>query len=478
MKTVYCRKAILAVCFLCLAAARFCNIGWVVSLTTFLWLTLFCFYIDTAKNKKELIAAAIIFIAGYTIRNWGFTGLFFTDLVLLAVTGFVIFCVFYLSDKLCRGRTGIKYTLYFPVFWMTVFAVYTVLRVPSALRIDIWFYGFPTLMQCEALFSSYGLSFLILWCASLVAYTLQHGKLSGVITAAICFALMISFGTIRVGRSHTADGSVKVAYTTGPYKGDFINFTNLEYSVKADSAIASVNKAKEAGADILVFCEEAFEVTHEEEAQLLSLLCEEAKKNKLYILAALDCCDDAYDKNTNKLVLIDADGNIAGDYVKKYVVPFVESDYTGSREKSPPSYVIRAGDRDVKISFAICYDSNFPFYFSRMDEDTSLLFLPSWDWASITESHSRICGCLSAEYGVSVLKATYDGISVCADPYGNVLQKTNTDVDGFETVHTVDMPIYSIRTHSSVICRWIVQAFPLIFVFIAVNELYERRRKK
>ena len=76
------------------------------------------------------------------------------------------------------------------------------------------------------------------------------------------------------------------------------------------------------------------------------------------------------------------------------------------------------------LSFAtvICMDSNFTWFIrKKVDNDTELLIVPSWDWKPIDKFHNNWTIFRSIENGFTVVRSTYDGYSAVFEPYGQYM---------------------------------------------------------
>ncbi|MDO4458870.1 MAG: diguanylate cyclase [Clostridia bacterium] len=323
------------------------------------------------------------------------------------------------------------------------------------------------LMQSERLIGSYGLSFVILWIVSLTYYTVATKKGRYLIlTFALYFALLlpgIHYFTPNVSYSDT----LQVAYTTGQYVGDFLNFSEISYEKSEKSLEKSIVAAASENAEMLVFNEESFELDDTEEAAFTEKCSELAQKYDIAVLVGLDVTDtDNSGKSENKLVFIDNKGVVQGSYSKYRLIPIIESGYEPGDGKIP-SHELDINGKHVKISYAICYDSNFPSYINNMDNDTDILFLPSWDWSAVTELHSKLVAAISGENHVAVLKPTYDGLTIATDPDGRIFHTSTTDETGYEHMEVVEMPIKSSAVLS---CR--EEALPPFDYAIISTELF------
>lgn len=439
--------------FICLSAVRFSNHILFSSPGTVLWLVLFICLTKQAASRKELFMIGSLFTLGYIIRFWGATGIACLDAVGLGFIGIVVYGVFLGYRKLTANKEQIGWTLLFPLLWTCGFILFSLLQLPSSMRIDIWFSDLPVLLQSEAIIGSYGLSFVILWAAALLAHTLNTRRPIGLVLFAALTASLLLFGVFRLQSAQEPTGQIRIAYTTGPYVGDFQNYSPLDYDRAESNVTASVKQAKALNAAVLAFNEEAFELDAPNAARLTQHAQQLARENQLYILLGLDVGHGSKGGRENKLVWIDPQGIVCGSYLKEHLIPVLETDYESGND-TIRSYPVTVGAQEVQIAFAICYDSNFPAYISQTSLDTDILILPSWDWAAITDLHRKICETIAVENGLYVLKPTYDGTTIAADPYGRIIARSSTAESGFETLHTVDVPVTHLKTTSRLFGNW------------------------
>lgn len=409
--------------------------------TTMAWMVLFVVLTQKAKSKKELWITGLVFSAGYICRFWGLTGSIILDIVGVGIVGASIYGLILIYRMGTRKWRHIWVTLLFPFLWGWIYLALTFLRIPIFIRVDIFFFELNKLMQNVAVLGAYLFSYLIIWIVALIAYSWMNKKWNGLLVAVLLMGILYLNGAGHM--PSVSEDTVRVAYTTGPYVGDFMNCEELEYAEVEKSLDRSMDTAAEQGAKILAFNEEAFEIDDQDEARFLEFLQQKAKEKNLHVLVGLDVYDtDNSDngKSYNKAIWITNEGELPGEYVKQKTIPFVENDYVRGKEEIP-NYTIDLDGREIKIAFGICYDSNFPLYIKKIDDDTDFLFLLSWDWKAVSLLHSKICGTNAIENRVSMLKPTYDGISIAVDPSGKILKLSDTAEIGYETVEIVELPI-------------------------------------
>ena len=442
--------------FLSLISIQFLNGSFIVMMSTFLWLMIFQHFYAVVSCRKDKWITGLVFLSGFIIRAYGFTGMLLTNIAVLGGIGLLIIYIFVIHARCYKFIKGLFYPLVLPMLWMAGYGIVTLIRIPSAMRLDWLFFDNKVIIQMDRMMGSALFTFMIVWFSSLLSYFIRVvsskkdrriRKIPAFISLILSVVMLLStfiIGSISVFTRKDPDFYVKCAYATGPYVGNFMDYVDLSPEEYIKSFNHAVKEAAYNGAKLLVFNEESFGIKDREEEVLLDNAKEMAKLYGIHILYGLDIADTDEShggKSINKLVFVDKSGEVLSKYVKYQLIPILESDYVRGEGKIP-CLSVNFGEETVNLAFGICYDSNFPHYLSQVKDQAELLLLPSWDWKGITRLHYRICGSIGPEQKLTVLKPTYDGITIAADPYGRVLQFSDTGEDGFETVHILSLPIW------------------------------------
>ncbi|MDO5445977.1 MAG: diguanylate cyclase [Eubacteriales bacterium] len=443
-RTVYFYIALLGLGFLGLCMPYFLHINYIGGFSTALWILAFLYLTVHFSFRKNVLITCAVFLVGYCLRFLNTMGFSLTYIVVFLFMGLVQFSIFYLYSRLIRRWNRFYVTLAFPLLWLAVYFLAILVRFPTMIRVDNMFADMIVMLQAESLLGSLGLSFILLWIFSLFTYAVEKRKTGPALLGVLLYCILVTIGAMFLYPNVVESESVKVALATGPYVGGYDDFTTLPLETYLDSMRSCVEDAAKQGAEIIVFNEETYEFDDTEEEGFLEECSRSARENRIHMLVGLDLKDtdgSQGGKSQNKAVWIDQNGEILGSYRKTKTIPILESDYERGDDEIP-SFMITVGDREIKVSYVICYDSNFPLFVNDIDDDTDILFLPSWDWAGITEHHARLCRTLAVENGVSVVKPTYDGINIAVRPDGMILDSFSTDEVGYEQVRIVDVPTW------------------------------------
>lgn len=432
--------------FLCLIAPKVHAPDILWGPSTLLWLIIF-FYLSIYSKKRSMVRlTCLLFVIGYVIRYMGMVSGLIANIILLLPFAVAVFIIMLISRGLLAKKGSLLLSLLPPALWILLYYGTTLIRVPGAARIDFYFFDMKTLIQSEALVGSFGMNFIIVWSSVLFALALGKKKMRHAMIGLTIYVLLFAFGLVRLMSAPETD-MIKVAYATGPYMGDFVNFWDVDPEETLASISKSAETAADLGASILAMNEETATVDDVDVDAFIDGLKTIAMKNRIHLLVGMDIPDtDMSDegKNYNRIVWISPEGQVLTEYNKYNIIPLIESDYVMG-DGNLKSFSINIGKRSVNVAAAICYDSNFSLYLSTMDPDVDILFLPSWDWDGITDIHYHMCGTAAVEQGVTMLKPTYDGYTIASDPYGKVLTLTHTKDTGFESVQIVELPVERTR---------------------------------
>ena len=115
-------------------------------------------------------------------------------------------------------------------------------------------------------------------------------------------------------------------------------------------------------------------------------------------------------------------------------------------------------------------DSNFTWFIrKKVDNDTELLIVPTWDWKPIDKFHNNWTLFRSIENGLTTVRSTYDGYSAVFDPYGQIYGLNHTDYSGYENVIIYDTPVksrFSIYKYIGPLVDWM---YPISLVILLLS---------
>jgi apolipoprotein N-acyltransferase len=150
-------------------------------------------------------------------------------------------------------------------------------------------------------------------------------------------------------------------------------------------------------------------------------------------------------KGENKHLLIDSNGEIQLDYTKRYVSGLAELDLgeAGIYRKGPE--ILQTLDTPYgRIAVSICRDMEFPHYMRQAGrDDVDIMLSPAYEWPKglvIQSVYMR-----GIEYGFSLVRPTYNGITIAQDFDGRTLSQMDSDATDSGILYA-DVPTRGVHT--------------------------------
>lgn len=457
----------------------------VSAVCAFLAPTLYLYAFHRCSTRRQWIITWLVFAAGLTMMNLFYSPSVFLDIAIFFLSAAYISIAFMLDSHFRGDGSRFRTTLIFPAAWVSLFHISTAIKMGFQFRFNSFATAMRALIQVESIIGSAGVLFLIIWTASVIVYIVENKKAAskaGIAAWALVMAGCAIFGAVRLQSGETDVPTVKAAYSTGPFVGDFINYQELDLESYTASIEKTVADAADKGAEVILFPEETIFIPEEREAEFISFVSSLAKKHSINIICGEEVCfnlgtDD--EMRDNRLSWYSPEGSCLFRYTKHSLVPIVETGtyIKGTGELPALEIPFKAGSE--KVSAAICYDCDFSGYIASNPADTQLLFAPSWDWAHVSDYHGEAAREIAIENGVTMLKVTYDGISYLFSPLGETLSSSSTGEEGFEKVHLVDMPIEGRVTLFARYGQYYGQVFAcLTAVIMILLEIKKRKTER
>ncbi len=188
-----------------------------------------------------------------------------------------------------------------------------------------------------------------------------------------------------------------------------------------DKYMKATRKAAQSGAKIITWSEAAIIniKTREQlyEKQIASL----AKELEIYLFFPTAVFhpekvgkEDRFIEN--KVLTFNPDGELVNTYFKNIPVMGVEPSFPG--DGIIPIIKTPYGN----LSPIICYDADHPNLIAQIsDQDVDLLVVPTGDWKAISPYHTYMAAVRCIENGVSMQKATSNGLSAIINDKGRIL---------------------------------------------------------
>jgi apolipoprotein N-acyltransferase len=348
-------------------------------------------------------------------------------------------------------------------------------------------YNSPVIMQLVSITGMWGITFLMMWFASVFVYAWERDFAwsiirRGVILYTAVLLAVLAYGNIRLAFPKTEAGTMRVHGVIAvdgrellpelkqKQRENWQAYRELSNSVQEAYFEDTIREAR-AGAQLVVWPENAVWLAAEDEAALITRGQQIARDESVYI--ALGYAVDYQDGNPyeNKLVIIDPSGDIALEHLKfggQAIEGFKSGDGILRTVETPHG----------TLSGIICWDTFFHKPVLQASRNgTDILLSTSFEFRAIVPMHAQITTFRAIENGVSLVRVADNGISFVTDPYGRWL----ASVDFFNTserVMVAQVPAFHVTTIYSIIgdlFGWLAVAG---FVTITAAAVIRSRVKK
>jgi apolipoprotein N-acyltransferase len=306
-------------------------------------------------------------------------------------------------------------------------------------------FSFLPLTQVASLVGIWGITFIIMWFTAGVNDLWQEGWpqwrksktpwLMGTIAI-----LIISFSGYRplilqptksiplVAAAISNPSTVSDRFFAECPKRNDYQCRQRESEARHDILFDLSREAVSRGAKLVSWYEGAAQYDEQFEAAFLRRARNFAQENKIYfVFGAISTPNDSNALLTNKAVVIAPDGTIVGNYLKAHPVP-------GEPILKGNGDMLLADTPYGRLGVVICFDADFTSTSRKAAvNDVDILIAPSNDWREISTIHAEMAVFRAVESGASLIRATSNGSTVIADPFGNILSSS----DSFESSASV-----------------------------------------
>lgn len=463
---------------------------WNIFITAWIWPCAFLYFSRRTNSVKQFMILVVAITIGHTFKWLNILDAGYIIDAVLCIVWSICWIIPFIADRLlAKNFKGIASTLVFPAVFIALEFLRTFTLVGSFGTTAYTQSGLLPLVQITSVVGSFGLSFLILWFGSVLAFAIDCKFQWAYAKRAVCVYLAflivaLGFGSIRlIALPVDYSDTVKVASIICPYYSSFSdgNYETISYEEAEAYLISEAERAATADTDIACWNEESFDILDTEEADFIETaksLSAEYDMDMILAYETGDTDDSEGGLSVNKISIIEPDGNVT-EYIKTKLVPVIEaSEYvTGTGEI--PTVVTD----EAVISSVICFDDNYIGYIHGLGADTEdnyldtdIMFVPSWDWQSVENAHTQASEFRAVENGFALVKPSYDGISTAVDYQGHVIKRFNTEDTGFDTVQITEVPVDSVDTIYSKLGNVIDFAFFVFGVVMTIIGIALRKR--
>jgi len=333
------------------------------------------------------------------------------------------------------------------------------------------------LLQLISLTGIWGVTFVILWTASVINWLWDHAFKNNALRKAfwvyvVPVTIIILFGQIRLAHEST-EGTVRVASVNiswmelGHIYCDYPDSVNeqINRSFLDNCHIAATSKAK-----IVFGIEIMLNMTSDKESEYLEKAKVAAEKDHIYIGLPLLIYpkDNPHEKPMNKITWISPQGEILYTYYKAKPTP---------GEGSYGDGVIRYFDSPYgRISSAICFDMDFPTLIQRTHSmNIDIMLVPGNDWKEVTPYHTYVASFRAIEQGFNLVRAASRGLSASFNYKGQVISSQNYFTTNDVILYS-DVPMKGQSTVYSIIGDLFAWFSILFFVSLSIFVFRKRKR--
>jgi len=458
------------------------NGRWAIPLAAWLWPAFMLRFTRTQKPVWGFLIVAVVFMVGCNIQ-WIdiMQGPIF--IILNAVMGMVLVATF-LIDRIITPRfKGILSTLVFPLTWTTMEYLRSFGPFGSWGSVAYTQFGNLPLEQMVSVTGIYGITFLITWFAAVVnavwesEFAWQIIRREAALYIGI-LAMVLLLGGARLAFFPVDSETVRVASVVAPSGENIITMLSSKETRKIPPVEKTIEvmenlsrKGAGVGAKIVNWHEYGLIVARRDEATFIEHACKLAIGENIYLLLALGVFDEEPgSRGENKLIFIEPSGRVLWQYHKPRPVPVIEEPYVvKSKDKTPAISDTSYG----KIAAVICFDEDFPRFIRKAGQaKVDILFGPSEDWREILSIHTPAITFRAVENGFSLVRCTFEGLTMAVDYQGRVLTATD-DFKNKEPVIISDLPMKGVPTIYSKIgdlFAWLCVAGFLIVIVWALRQ--------
>lgn len=459
-----------------------------IGISAWVWTFSILFFYRRSEKRWMRILVFILTILISALKWYGMVdGPFYLKFICGIVLGICFFIPYFIDHHFYNKVNGFKVTLIFPLSFATIEFLMSTMPMGELESLAATQTDYTSLIQLASLVGTYGISVIVSWLASTVIYIADYVRDNKKIPHKAAFTylsvliVVLFIGGLRVATPLKDVKTIKVAVSTGIENGTALT-ANKDFPVEdhIKSMNKSITKSRTGGADIIVFNEEAFTVMNTDLDKLLSEAKKQAKAKNIFVILPVEI--EYEDENTlseNCLYIIDNHGKELYKYTKTKLVPLFETDeYVVGDGNVPNLNVTLPSGNKIKLATVICMDSNFTWFIrSKVDNDTELLIVPTWDWKPIDKFHNNWTLYRSIENGFTIVRSTYDGYSAVFGPYGQTYGLSHTDYSGFENVIIYETPVkqrFTIYKYIGPIIDWM---YPLALVLLLISPKIKMKKK-
>jgi apolipoprotein N-acyltransferase len=413
-------------------AAWLAPIGWLV-------------YLERSRSIRGVATALPLYVLVEFVRWRGLVpapgSLYY---LIVGTYGLVYFLPFVVHRLVAPRLPAVPATLVFPAAWVSFEFVFQRWVTPYGSWFSLAYTQTDSLalLQLVSVTGAAGVSFLLTWFASTVAWVLRPGhtwparvRAAGVYAG--CLAAVLVFGQVRLARA-VPGTPVRVAglvpsqgltaeleAALRPVRaGDSITPVELQAITTVaerlnDDLFTRTRREARSGARLVVWSETAGRVLKRDEQALVERAQRLAGEEGVDLMLAYGVWNpESRPPFENKVAAVSATGELAWMYEKAHPIAGAESPIMARGDGVVRALATSYGS----IGAVICHDLDFPRLLRQAPREAiGLVVGPSADWSDITPLHADMATLRAIEDGFSLFRPTSNGRSLATDSRGRTL---------------------------------------------------------
>lgn len=366
-----------------------------------------------------------------------FLSIIFFLLLVISLSG-LFGLMFYLVNIAGKFLPHFEFFL-FPLFWVSLEYILSFLLTGFPWNlIGYSQIHFLPIIQISSITGVYGVSFIIIFLNTSIAFFAKSKNLKWLIPSLAFFILSILYGLYTINKGYKKENPIRVAVAQGntSMEDDIIGNKKL-MEEKFRDYIELTEKAINDGSKLVIWPETSVPILFRYDPRK-EIIMNLSKRTSTFILASFT--DWREGKFYNSVFLLSPEDSISSVYDKIHLVPFGEyvpfkkifgffesitkevGDYFPGRE------LVLHSLKDIQFGSPICYEIIFPNLVRKfVNKGAQFLVTVSNDgWFGKTDApyqHFSIAVMRCVENRRFLLRATSTGVSGIIDPFGRVLKK-------------------------------------------------------
>ena len=198
-----------------------------------------------------------------------------------------------------------------------------------------------------------------------------------------------------------------------------------------------------------------------------------AEENNIYLSATYAWFGESDKKGENKHLFIDSRGEILLSYTKRYLLGFGSIGETSVFKKGPT--VIQSAETPFgRIGISTCRDMDFPGFIRQAGRSrVDIMLSPSYDWPKSTgPSYTD----RAVEYGFSLVRPVYNGVTYAEDSTGAILEQMDSD-ETKNGIMYAEVSTRGMKTLYSMLGDWFGWLTVIVMSAIIVTGVIKKEEK-